>query len=222
MIELMSSTMFEAIKEIDGAVFGYQQSDEISFILRNDQELDTQPWFDNRVQKLASITSALVTYLFNGQLRSMGEPPNLAGQTIFDARVFTVPDYSEAVNNMVFRQQDCMRNALTQAVYAGLGKKHGKKNAFHMIEGKSQEERLDLLLEECGIDFARDYPLAFTHGIGAYRAPKMIETVHGKVTRHKWIMDLNLPKFTEDRGFLLGIVTAGSDVFRPERDMEKG
>lgn len=213
MMELMSITMLETIKQMDGAVFGYQQSDEITFVLKNDQELGTEPWFDNRIQKMASITAATATYIFNETFASMEDPPNLIGQSIFDARVFAVPDYSEAVNNLIFRQQDCMKNALSSAAFSALGKKFGKKAAFKMLHGKNGDQRADLLQKECDIDFEMDYACAFRRGIGCYRAPHVVE----EVTRHKWVLDLDLPKFTDDRGFVMGIITTGSDVFRPSR-----
>ncbi len=220
MIELMSTTMLVAAKQIDGAIFAYQQSDEITFVLRNDQTFDTVPWFGNRVQKIASIAAALVTYIFNEELWTMDEPPELIGQTLFDARVFPVPNESEAINNLVFRQQDCLRNALTAAAYAALGKKFGKKTAYRMLHGKGHEDRSRLLLDECGIDFERDYPVAFKHGVAAYRTPQLVDTEQGKVTRHKWIVDLDFPKITENREFVAGIIDTGSDVLRPERDLE--
>lgn len=220
MIELMSTTMLLAAKQIDGATFAYQQSDEITFVLRNDQSLDTIPWFGNRVQKIASITAGLCTYIFNEELWTMDDPPELMGPTLFDARAFTVPSAGEAINNLVFRQQDCSRNALTAAAYAALGKKFGKKTAYRMLHGKGHEERAGLLLDECGIDFERDYPVAFKHGVAAYRTPHLVDTEQGKVTRHKWIVDLDFPKITENRDFVEGIIDTGSDVLRPERDLE--
>jgi len=222
MVELMSTTMLLAVKQIDGAVFAYQQSDEITFVIRNDQSLDTVPWFGNRIQKIASVTAGLVTFVFNEELWTMNDAPELIGPTLFDARVFTVPNASEAINNLVFRQQDCIRNALTAAAHAALGKKFGKKSAYQILHGKGHEERAQLLLEECGIDFEHDYPVAFKHGIAAYRAPHLVDTDEGKVTRHKWILDLEFPKITESREFIEGIIDTGSDVLRPERDLDDG
>ena len=219
MMNLMSLTMLETIKLMDGAVFGYQQSDEITFVLKNDQELDTEPWFGNRIQKIVGVTASTVTYFFNEILSEMEDPPELIGQTTFDARVFAVPDYSEAVNNLVFRQQDCSRNSLTAAAYAEFGQKFGKKTAYRLLHEKGSAQRRELLLDECGIDFDTYYPLSFRHGIGAYRAPHLVETEEGQVTRQKWILDFELPNFTDDRDFVMGIITTGGDVFRRERDL---
>ena len=54
-MDIMATTLIETVKQIDGAVFGYQQSDEITFVLRNDWTNDTDPWFSNRVQKIISM-----------------------------------------------------------------------------------------------------------------------------------------------------------------------
>jgi len=56
MLRLMSNTMLETAKSIQGCVFAYHQSDQITFVIRNDQSLDTEPWFSNKIQKVTSIT----------------------------------------------------------------------------------------------------------------------------------------------------------------------
>src|SRR3954468_4164279 len=52
LLDFMGSTMLYSIMEMQGAVIGYQQSDEITFVLRNDQTLDSEPWYQNRLQKI--------------------------------------------------------------------------------------------------------------------------------------------------------------------------
>jgi tRNA(His) 5'-end guanylyltransferase len=216
---LMTESMKNIAKEIDGAVFGFQQSDEITFITRNDQSLSTEPWFSNRIQKIASISAALMTYEFNELYASMEDPPNLIGQTIFDARVFAVPSINEAINNLIFRQQDCMRNAITSVAYHEFTKKFGKKTALRMLYGKSSAERIDLLQEKCDIDFY-SYSQGFRNGVAVYKVPKIFEMEQGPVTRQKWTTDENLPKFAEKREIIFNILEAGRDVFRADRDLK--
>ena len=220
MVNLMANTMLDVAKKIEGCVFAYQQSDEITFVLRNDQSLDSEPWFSNRVQKIASITASLTTNTFKKLFDNMNNPPSLIGDAIFDARVFAVPSINEAINNLIFRQQDCIRNAITAAAQAELSKEFGKKTAFKMLQKKNSAERSELLLSECDINFESFYPKGFRHGIAAYRVPKIIETDDGQITRQRWAIDTNLPKFAEDRAFIQGILNTGRDIFRAERDLD--
>lgn len=221
LMDNMANTMLMVSKKIDGTVFAYQQSDEITFVLRNDQTLDTEPFFGNRIQKIASIAASLTTLEFNKQLAL--NPCELTGDAIFDARVTGMPSISEAINNLIWRQQDCTRNAITNAALAELGRKVGRKTAARLLHGKGAKERKEILLEECGINFDKDYPLSFINGIGAYRAPTIIETRNNeRITRHKWILDYNLQNFVEDREFVADIISSGKDIFRAERDLKYG
>src|SRR5690606_5986239 len=153
MLGLMAATMYDTIVQMDGAVFGYQQSDEITFVLKNNQSLNTDPWYGNRVQKLASITSSLVTLNFNKCLGKLEDPPNLIGNALFDARVFSVPDDSEVVNNLIFRQQDCIRNAIQCTSKTVLSDKLGNKQAGKILFQKNSEQQLKIINEELGDSF---------------------------------------------------------------------
>ena len=52
-------------RNIQGCVLAYTQSDEINLLLIDYEKLETSPWFDNRVQKLASIAASMATNYFN-------------------------------------------------------------------------------------------------------------------------------------------------------------
>src|ERR1700690_2957871 len=63
--ECMHSTMHRLCTEIEGALFTYHFNDEIVIVARNDQGIETSPWYDNRVQKICSITSSIATGHFS-------------------------------------------------------------------------------------------------------------------------------------------------------------
>ena len=63
--ECMYATMQRLVQEIDGSVFAYSFSDEIIIVARNDQTLDTHPWYDNKVQKIVSAVSSVASAHFN-------------------------------------------------------------------------------------------------------------------------------------------------------------
>jgi tRNA(His) 5'-end guanylyltransferase len=210
--EVMSSTMLQTATEMQGCVFGYHQSDEITFVLRNDQSLDSEPWFDNRIQKMSSIASSLVTLNFNRNLSKYNL--NVVGDGLFDARVFPVPSIAEAVNNLIGRQKDGIRNAISQAARHELHTVLGRKTSLKLTEGKTTAQRKDLLFEHCGIDYDDYYSSSFRHGIATYKVPSIISTAKGDVQRNKWVLNYNIPNFMEDKDFLYNILVNGKDVFR--------
>lgn len=219
MLSLMANTMLHTAMEIEGAIFAYQQSDEITFVVRNDKSFESEPWFHNRIQKIASITASVTTLAFMKNILMMSDPPEIVGDAVFDCRVFAVPSLAEAANNLVFRQQDCFRNAINGAAQAELTRLCGKKTALGMLHGKKSREKISMLSSECDIDYEGYYPSAFRKGSAAYKVPTIIETENGDVPRNKWIIDRNIPGFVEDRNFLLNILHSGHDVFRSDRDL---
>lgn len=61
----MVRTMEYLAKNIQGCVFAYQQSDEITLLLIDYQTLETDAWFDYEVQKMCSISASMATMAFN-------------------------------------------------------------------------------------------------------------------------------------------------------------
>ncbi len=214
-LEAMAKTMLAVVQNVSGAVFGYQQSDEITIIIRNDQTLDSEPWYDNRIQKVSTSIVSKATRVFNKHLDNMDEKLDLSGDAEFDGRSFTVPSISEAVNNLIWRQQDCTRNSISATAQAVLGKKFGKKTALKMIHGKSTKDKLELMLNECGIDFEQEFPAAYRMGVGVYKIPIIIPSKDGtESTRKKWTIDWDLPNFVTEKDFIYNLIFSGHDVFR--------
>lgn len=214
MLKVMSETMLNTIMEMQGAVLGYQQSDEITFVLRNDQSFESEPWFQNRVQKVSSMTAAQATLCFNEAIKKPGISLDLVGSAIFDARTFAVPSISEVVNNLIWRQQECMKNAVTMAAQTELSEKFGKKTALKILHKKNTYEKKGLLLQHCGIDFDEYYPPEFRKGVVAIKSPSIIQTETGSATRNKWGLNLDIPVFMEDKDYVFNIILNGADVFR--------
>jgi len=219
MAKAMAYTMFETIKQIDGAAFGYTQSDEITFIIHRPytKKNDADSWFNNRIQKIGTVTSSMVTYYFN-EFRKTEDAPNISGPSFFDARVFGLPDSTETINNLIFRQQDCRVNAVSSAAMAELGRKYGRKEAFTKLQGRSTSDRITMLKEECDISFEESYTSQFKMGAAAYRAPRIMDTSAGQMTRVKWYLDHAPPSFINDRIWLINLLSNGRDIFKPERE----
>lgn len=119
-------------EKIQGVKLGYVQSDEISLLLTDFDNLGTDAWFDGNIQKIVSIAASMTTAKFN-QLRMARAFKNSAYAWIaediekfklaeFDARTYTIPSREEAINYFIWRQQDATRNSISsvaQSLYKG-------------------------------------------------------------------------------------------------------
>lgn len=61
----MTRTMEYLCNNIQGCIFGYKQSDEISLVLSDYKRFNSEAWFDYEVQKMCSIAASMATMAFN-------------------------------------------------------------------------------------------------------------------------------------------------------------
>jgi len=215
--DILNNTMLDTIADIDGAVFGYQYNDEISFIINS----DNQYWLKNSVQKIAAITASKVSINFLKNVLYHETPPKLEDDVIFDATVFALPNIKEVINYLSLKQSDCKRNAVLKASLYELKKIYGKEEAEKILTGKKSKEKIELLSSECEIDFYIYYPASFINGVGAYKVPHLIKSVDSEPTvKKRWILDTDLPRFSTDLNFISNILESGHDVFRSDRDFD--
>src|SRR5574344_802889 len=71
LLEAMRRTTLYLCKNVSGCVFGYTQSDEITLVLTDYENYNSQPWFDYRIQKICSITASMATKEFNISFREL-------------------------------------------------------------------------------------------------------------------------------------------------------
>ena len=145
LIEDMAETAKFLCSEIHGAKLAYTQSDEISILLTDYDNLGTDAWFDYSVQKMTSISASMATAKFN-QLRAVRALSNKVyssnfeswkqvmalTQAFFDSRVFNIPK-EEVGNYFLARQKDAVKNSvamLAQSLYSH--KELFKKNGSDM------------------------------------------------------------------------------------------
>lgn len=207
--ECMFSTTIKLCNEIEGALFAYHHNDEITIVARNDQSPDTAPWFDNKIQKICSATAAIATSHFNDCANSI--ELNMLGDPIFTSQVFAVPNVAESINTLVYKQQHNFHTSIQSACFYELLKKYDKNTIKEMLGGLSIDEKLELLQQECEIDF-NDYPMSFRRGTACYKVPKVVDGI----MKNKWFVNSDLPIFTKDQSFLSNIMKNGGDIFRQE------
>ena len=70
LVKSMQDTMKYLCENVQGAKLGYCQSDEISLLLIDYDTFDTQPFFDDEIQKICSITASMATLAFNKSFMS--------------------------------------------------------------------------------------------------------------------------------------------------------
>lgn len=181
--------------QLQGAVAAYHQSDEISVVLQDFTTHETQPWLGGVVQKQASIAASIATAQFND---AWSYSDRLA---TFDARVFTIPNRSEVMNYLIWRQQDALRNSVNMV--AGDLLPHA---ALHRV---SRDARLEMIATK-GVDWAHDFPVRAQRGtltrqetyvsdVEYERGGKAI--VEKDVTRTRWVTDQLVPVITEPDGW---------------------
>jgi tRNA(His) 5'-end guanylyltransferase len=206
----MSYTMGYVAEKVEGCVFAYTQSDEITFVIRNDQSLESTPWFGNRTQKITSIMASMASASFNQYMLSKDSDDGTNPLAYFDARVFVVPSWQEAINCLIWRQQDATKNSISAACYYESAEKIGKKTARKMMHGLNQKQQQEMLFQHTGLNW-NNYPIRFKRGVGCYKVAK--ETVQDGKTfvRNSWHIDLELPVFTQDTSFLRGIFSLDGD-----------
>lgn len=149
--EMMIETTRYLVEETH-AVVGYTQSDEITLIFYSD-EPKSQVFFDGRIQKMNSILAAMTSVKFNALLPARF-PDRVARLPVFDCRLWTVPTREEAVNCLLWREQDAVRNSISMAARAH----YSHNQTMH----KNTAELHDMLHEE-GVNW-NDYPAFFKRG----------------------------------------------------------
>lgn len=148
---LMQSTTLHLL-ETTAAVAAYTQSDEITLVFNTD-DAGRPVYLDGRVQKMVSVLAAMTTAHFG---RGLAEalPEKAAEVPLFDCRVWTVPNRTEAANTVLWRVKDAVRNSVSMAAQAEFSHK--------ALQGKSSDQMRTLLAER-GRDWA-EHPAFFKWG----------------------------------------------------------
>ena len=221
LMKIMQLTMHYLCSNIQGCVFGYTQSDEITLVLTDYATIKTDAWFGYNVQKMASVSASMATMEFNRLFRKEFEDMILEWapdredlapleerlaklqdkqfKACFDARCFSIP-VDEVCNCLIWRQQDATRNSI-EAV--------GQANFSHrQLMGKSCNEIQDMLFKEKGVNW-NDFPTDCKRGSACYRVVSEEEiddprNPGNKITvqRKRWVVDIGIPVFSQDRQFV--------------------
>lgn len=169
----MSMTAARLCEEMSGAKIAYTQSDEISVVLTNDDTLDTEPWFNNDLSKLVSLSASIATGAFNAWYDGKF--------ATFDARAFVLPDRDEVVNYLIWRQRDAERNSLSMLAQSLYSQKE--------LNGKGRAEQHDMIHAKSAN--WNDVATMHKRGVAVVRKDK------------GWEPDFETPVFSANRNYVL-------------------
>jgi tRNA(His) guanylyltransferase len=200
LIQDMNETAAYLCQNIQGAKLAYVQSDEISVIVTDFDDLGTHAWFDNNLQKMASVAASMATAKFN-QLRAVRGllkgtvSASLNKLAMFDARVFQIPFIDEVVNYLIWRQVDAVRNSISsvaQSMYS-----------HRELNGKNTNDMQEMIFQK-GTNW-NDYDSRLKRG-GVITKVK-VELNNGDITysRNKWKL-VELPTFSKDKESIKNII----------------
>jgi tRNA(His) 5'-end guanylyltransferase len=208
MMQTMQQTTLKLCQEIQGCVFGYTQSDEITLVLVDYNDINTDAWFDYSVQKMCSVAASMCTLYFNKIFAEMVDvfiansdvtPEEeklervynkaIEKGAMFDARVFNIP-VEEVTNCVLWRQQDATRNSISSLAQSKFSAKE--------LHSKSSSQMQDMLMEKYGINW-NDLTIPEKRGTAVYK--RTIDDVT------EWIVDYQMPILKgEDRDYVEHLV----------------
>ena len=190
----MQMTMKSLCENIQGCVFGYVQSDEITLVLCDYQTLETDAWFDYRLEKVCSLSASMATRFYNKYYidnveiaKSKKSDMNFEKYekryfTVeFDSRAFNIPK-EEVCNAVLWRQKDAERNSIlmvAQSLYS-----------HREMSGISCKLLQDKMFTEKGVNW-NEVPTKYKRGCACV-----------KNEEGKWFIDFEMPILTQDRGYV--------------------
>ena len=213
-VKTMQDTMKYLCENIQGCVLGYTQSDEISLVLVDYAELTTDAWFGNNLQKMCSVSASMATMAFNKffYINMPADEENsgtyykaLEKGAMFDSRVFTIPK-EEVCNALIWRQQDATRNSIQSVGQANFSQKE--------LHGKSCNNIQDMLMIQKGINW-NDYATTLKRGSCCIKVDDGLTeydeagNICGYTQRSKWIIDNEIPIFSQDRNYIEKLINVG-------------
>lgn len=228
--EIFMKSMQETAKylceNIQGCQCAYIQSDEITLLLVDYEKLNTESWFDYRIDKIISISAAMATLAFNKYFTSNAEmyiddfyeawnhsdveekyvkvlKKAIKMGLVFDSRVFNLPK-EEVTNNFYWRQLDASRNSIQMV---------GQANFSHKeLQNKSCNDIQDMLVTQKGIN-RNDFPTYQKRGSCAFKEnylDKTQKSIDLCPIRSHCVIDKNIPIFKgESREYIERFVNAG-------------
>lgn len=213
LMSAMQDTMKYLCENIQGCVLGYTQSDEITLVLTDYKRLESDAWFDYKVQKMCSIVASMATLEFNRKMKrcavkyaNSGSGDEITKQfgiyakainkgAMFDARVFNIPK-EEVTNNIYWRQLDASRNSIQMLGQAYFSHKELQHKTCNQIQ--------DMLMTQKEINW-NDLPSHQKRGSCCVKNRRIVsisadrtetcELRDSSESENAWVIDKEIPIF---------------------------
>lgn len=115
---------------------------------------------------------------------------------MFDSRVFNIPR-EEVTNNLIWRQQDAVRNSIQSVGQAYFSHKQLEKKTCNDIQ--------EMLFQEHGVNW-NDYPTHLKQGSCCIKVTT--EDSESNIVRTNWVIDEEIPIFTKNRDYIDKLLVA--------------
>lgn len=240
LMQSMQETMKYLCENIQGCVFGYTQSDEITLILIDYQKFTSSAWFDYEVQKICSIAASMATMAFNKFFKESYEEfqQNCAIEyevngtygpgteqyrlceaykaayekgAMFDARCFNIPK-EEVANLIYWRQLDATRNSIQMVGQAYFSHKE--------LQNKSCNDIQNMLLTQKDVNW-NSFPIDCKRGAACIKTSEEVMTMdfptalgkplRGVLTCSGWKIDKEMPVLKEDWNYINQFIYVGEE-----------
>lgn len=195
-INAMNETAKYLCKEVQGCIFAYTQSDEITLIIRkNIPEGDV--FFGGRICKMQSIIASLATSKFSqvmaienikSTVPTCASPEEVLQMCMdaikngplyqFDCKVFNVDNANDAMSCILYRNIDCVRNSKQQAAQTYL--------SHDILKNKNTDEQIKLLKQEKNIDW-NEFDDGKKFGRFVKKSEETFTDKGEPYTRHFWV-----------------------------------
>jgi tRNA(His) 5'-end guanylyltransferase len=204
----MNNVMKHLCANIQGAKMAERHSDEISILVTDYDNINTDSYFDYQVQKICSIVSSMATaefcrqlmlkdiviekymYMYSGTDSVDMEVPNKIFLTTdesfptFDCRCFNIPE-SEISNYFYWRLKDAVRNSINMTAQS--------KFSHKQLQGVSCNQMQDMLFKEHNLNW-NDLPSGQKTGFICLKKKVNSEIPDGPYKgvlfeRNSWIVD---------------------------------
>ena len=233
-IKTIQETAKYLCENIQNCKLSYQQSDEITLLLVDYEKINTDCFFEYRVDKLCSIAASMATMKFDQVFKELSyresenleiicrKNPYLENRdcltkisnvhtnsaekgAMFDCRCFNIPK-EEVTNCIYWRQLDATRNSIQMV---------GQANFSHKeLQNKSCNDIQDMLMTQKGINW-NNFPTYQKRGSCCVRNFMISEPYGNRMLdrnacENEWVIDKNIPIFKgEDRKYIDDLVFVG-------------
>lgn len=224
LLKSMDLTMKQLCENIQGCVFGYTQSDEITLVLCDYKKLNSCAWFDNEIQKICSVSASMATAYFDRnfsdealrfyQLLCMNagqeDFPSLKSEyniDSYDKAVGIYEKYSDNFKNPAMFDARCFNVPREEVTNTIIWRQWDAiRNSIEMVgrcyfshkelENKNTFDIQNMLLEQHNVNW-NDFPVRYKRGCACHK-----KISDGEKKESSWILDYDMPIITHNMDYV--------------------